>query len=329
MEDEKQLDKVLQIRPDLPDLIAVVQYLGQPKKEGVLSWEDLLQMGSNESDDELEDRLKRIAINQCCALIYTSGTTGPPKGVMMSHDNLTWTARIADAYLRIGREDAFLSYLPLSHSAAQMIDVWMPMAAACAVYFADRNAMKGTLASTLREVRPTVFFGVPRVYEKIQEKMAQMGKSSGPVRRAMAGWAKKTGLQHNLKVLESSGGGGGAEANGYSYPIAKKLVFSKVKAGLGLDRCRIVGVGAAPMGQAYLEYFLSLDIPIYECYGMSETSGPNCGNRAGQHRLGSVGPNLEGCNTRIAEPDEEGNGEILMSGRNITMGYLNEEDKTK
>ncbi len=98
---------------------------------------------------------------------------------------------------------------------------------------------------------------------------------------------------------------------------------------LGLDRCRIVGVGAAPMSQANLEYFLSLDIPIYECYGMSETSGPNCGNRLGQHRLGSVGPTLIGCSTRISDPDEDGNGEILMSGRNITMGYLYQEEKTR
>ncbi len=171
VEDEKQLDKILQIKHELPHLKAIVQYLGTPKKEGVLSWEDLLTMGAGESDDELEDRLKRIAINQCCMLIYTSGTTGPPKGVMMSHDNLTWTARIADIYLKITRDDMFLSYLPLSHSAAQMIDVWMPMSAACSVYFADRDAMKGSLGATLRDVRPTVFFGVPRVYEKIHEKV--------------------------------------------------------------------------------------------------------------------------------------------------------------
>ncbi len=199
VEDEKQLDKILQIKQDLPELKAIVQYLGTPKKEGVLSWEDLLQLGAGESDDELEERLKRIAINQCCALIYTSGTTGPPKGVMMSHDNLTWTARIADSYLKIDKDDIFLSYLPLSHSAAQvrvplsrektreidifkrlfpqMIDVWMPMSAACSVYFADRNAMKGSLGGTLREVRPTVFFGVPRVYEKIQEKVMTYQRS--------------------------------------------------------------------------------------------------------------------------------------------------------
>ena len=170
--------------------------------------------------------------------------------------------------------------------------------------------------------------------------MVQIGKSSGALRRAVAGWAKKTGLHHNLKALEAgavngiaAGGGTGTAsdggAHGYSYPIAKKLVFSKVKANLGLDRCRIAGAGAAPMTLGNLEYFLSLDIPIFECYGMSETSGPNCGNRAGEHRLGAVGPTLNGCRTKVLDPDEDGNAEVLMSSRNITMGYLNQEEKTK
>eukprot|EP00095_Tigriopus_kingsejongensis_P001487 snap_masked-scaffold124_size330879-processed-gene-1.10 protein:Tk01487 transcript:snap_masked-scaffold124_size330879-processed-gene-1.10-mRNA-1 annotation:"long-chain-fatty-acid-- ligase acsbg2" len=326
VEDEKQLDKILQIRPQLPDLKCVVQYLGTPHKEGVISWARLMELGAQESDDELERRLSAIAINQCCSLIYTSGTTGSPKGVMMSHDNFTWTARIANSFLKVTTEDSFISYLPLSHSAAQMIDVWMPMAARASVYFADRNALKGSLVNTLKEVRPTFFFGVPRIYEKIQEKMVQIGKSSGAVKRLVADWAKRTGLQHNLRALE-----GQITPNqpGYSYPLAKKLVFSKVQENLGLDKCRIMGVGAAPMARETFEYFLSLDIPLLECYGMSETSGPQTGNRPGQHRLGSIGPSLDGCKTKIFEADPDGHGEVLMRGRNIMMGYLFNEEKTR
>lgn len=231
---------------------------------------------------------------------------------MMSHDNLTFTARCADVYLKVVEEDSFISYLPLSHSAAQMIDVWMPMAANASVYFADRNALKGSLVNTLKEVRPTFFFGVPRIYEKIQEKMVQIGKSSGGLRRAMADWAKKAGLHHNLKALEQSTDltAMPSTATGYSYPIARKLIFSKVKENLGFDRCRILGVGAAPMARETFEYFLSLDIPLHECYGMSETSGPQTGNRPGHHRLGSIGPSLDGIETRIADPDADGNGEV-------------------
>jgi len=324
VEDEKQLDKVLAIRSELPHLKAIVQYLGVPKKEGVLSWEELLQIGVKESDEELEERLKRIAINQCCGLIYTSGTTGLPKGVMMSHDTYTWTARTATRYLNISQEDDCISYLPLSHSAAQMIDVFMPMASGAAVYFADRNALKGSLVSTLREVKPTIIFGVPRVFEKIKEKMIEMGKSAGGVKRAVADWAKRTGLNHNMKPFE-----GKAQKDGYAYPLAKKLVFSKVKENLGMSRCRILGAGAAPVAMDTFKYFLSLDIPIYECYGMSETSGPQTGNKPGQHMLGSVGPTLDGMKTRITDPDPEGNGEITMYGRNIMMGYLFNEEKTK
>ena len=150
----------------------------------------------------------------------------------------------------------------------------------------------------------------------------QIGKSASGFRKAVASWAKKTGLNHNLRALE------GHTPSGYSYPIAKKLVFSKVKENLGLDRAEILGVGAAPVSRETFEYFLSLDIPLYECYGMSETSGPQTGNRAGHHRLGSVGQSLDGCRTKIVDPDPDGNGEICMSSRNIMMGYLGSPEKT-
>jgi len=152
--------------------------------------------------------------------------------------------------------------------------------------------------------------------------LQQIGKSASGFRKAVASWAKKTGLNHNLRALE------GHTPSGYSYPIAKKLVFSKVKENLGLDRAEILGVGAAPVSRETFEYFLSLDIPLYECYGMSETSGPQTGNRAGHHRLGSVGQSLDGCRTKIVDPDPDGNGEICMSSRNIMMGYLGSPEKT-
>ncbi len=116
--------------------------------------------------------------------------------------------------------------------------------------------------------------------------------------------AKKTGLHHNLKVIE------GNDCDCWSYWFAKKLVFDKVKRSLGLDRIKTIGVGAAPLSRHTLDYFLSLDIVLTQCYGMSETTGPQTGNYQGFHRLGTVGPTIDGFKTKILDPDPEGNGEI-------------------
>ncbi len=335
-EDPKQMDKFPKVREFLPNLKAAVQYTGAPTQQGVLSWKELMEIGEKEGSDEaLDERIKQIAVNQCCALVYTSGTTGTPKGVMMSHDNLSWMARTCCEYLNMKANDSVVSYLPLSHSAAQMVDVWMTAASGATVSFADRNALKGSLVSTLKEVRPTFFLGVPRVFEKMMEKMLELGKSAPAAKRVVASWAKKTGLDHNKKKLEMGAAASGAGATGstskdpLSYKMAKKLVFDKVKANLGMDKMHTIGVGAAPISKECLEYFLSLDIPLFECYGMSETSGPHTGNRAGHHRLGSIGPSIHGCETKIFNADKDGEGEIIMSSRNIMMGYLFNEEKTK
>ena len=111
----------------------------------------------------------------------------------MSHDNLTWMAKRTSKYLGMAANDTLVSYLPLSHSAAQMVDVWMAMSAGATVNFADRNALKGSLVNTLREVRPTFFLGVPRVFEKMMEKMQMLGKSAPAAKKMVATWAKKTG----------------------------------------------------------------------------------------------------------------------------------------
>ena len=264
----------------------------------------------------MEDRLSRIAINQCCGLIYTSGTTGLPKGTMMSHDNLTWTARSSNSFVKMTPDDILLSYLPLSHSAAQMTDIWMTLECGASIYFANRDALKGSLGKTLKEVRPTVFLGVPRVFEKMMEKMQEMGKSAGALQRSFASWAKSVGLWHNNRDSEGEG-------LGIAYPIAKKLVFDKVKDKLGFDRCRLIGVGAAPTSKETLDYFSSLDITLLECYGMSETSGPHHGNTPSQNIKGTVGQNLPGCRTKIEK------GEVCMRSRNVMMGYLFNREETE
>ena len=130
--------------------------------------QDLLNRGKSIPDDTLESRLRGIAVNKCSTLVYTSGTTGNPKGVMLSHDNITWTTKLAARNFGMEkRNHRVLSYLPLSHVAAQMIDIHSPIVLQGTTYFADKNVMKGTLVDNLNWAKPTLFMGVPRVWEKV------------------------------------------------------------------------------------------------------------------------------------------------------------------
>jgi len=323
VEDQKQLDKVLQIRDNVPSLKTIVQYRGTPTVEGVLSWDQLIEMGKKEPDYILEDRLKRIAVNQCCTLIYTSGTTGAPKGVMLSHDNITWTALSTSIYFNMtpGKEQ-IVSYLPLSHIAAQLADIYMSVVNAGTTYFAQPDALKGSLGGTLKEVRPTAFLGVPRVWEKIYDKMQEVGRKTKGVKKSIATWAKSVGLESNERKQHSDF----SKPMGFS--IANAVVFKKIKAVLGLDRCHIFLSGAAPIAPEIVKYFHSLDICLTEIYGMSESSGPHTTGIEAAFKVGSAGRTIPGCTTIIDKPDKDGNGEVCMSGRNVSMGYLRNEEKT-
>lgn len=323
VEDQKQLDKVLKIRPNLPTLKTIIQYKGKPTTEGVLSWDEVMDIGRNESDAELEGRLKRMAVNQCCTLIYTSGTTGAPKGVMLSHDNITFTTLSASVYFRMtpGKE-TIISYLPLSHVAAQLADIYMTMVNAGTAYFAQPDALKGSLGATLKEVRPTAFLGVPRVWEKIYEKMMDVGRKTKGVKKSIATWAKSVGLEANDRKQKSD------YTKPLGFSVANAIVFKKVKQVLGFDRCRVYLSGAAPISPDIVKYFHSLDICLVEIYGMSESTGPHTTGIEQAFKVGSAGRNLPGCKTRIASPDAEGNGEVCMAGRNVAMGYLLKEETT-
>ncbi|XP_058245610.1 long-chain-fatty-acid--CoA ligase ACSBG2 isoform X2 [Hemibagrus wyckioides] len=330
VENHKQLQKILQIQDKLPHLKAIIQYKDalKEKKPNLYSWEEFMELGRNEPDAPLDDIIALQKPNQCCTLIYTSGTTGQPKGVMLSHDNLTWTAYATAHTIRLSEDnqEVVVSYLPLSHIAAQMVDIWITMRVGGATYFAQPDALKGSLVNTLREVRPTAFMGVPRVWEKMQEKMKAVGAKSSTVRRKVASWAKDVGLQTNLSRMERNGTMTRMPLN---YRLAKRLVFRKVRKALGLDRCIRCYTGAAPITKDTLEFFFSLDIPLLELYGMSESSGPHSMSIPEALRLTSCGKVIGGCQTKIFNPDSDANGEICFWGRHIFMGYLNMPDKTE
>ncbi|XP_028270315.1 long-chain-fatty-acid--CoA ligase ACSBG2-like isoform X2 [Parambassis ranga] len=324
VENHKQLEKILQVKDHLPHLKAIIQYKGelQQKASFLYTWAEFMKLGQDISEDQLNGVIGTLRANECCSLIYTSGTTGNPKGVMLSHDNLTWTARTADGLLGSSvAQEVLVSYLPLSHIAAQMVDIWTCMSLAGTIYFAEPDALKGSLVNTLKEARPTCFLGVPRVWEKMQEKMKATGAKASPLRRRVAEWAKSIGLQYSYSAMI------GDNVVPWGFTLANTMVFKKVRAALGLDRCKLCFTGAAPITKETLEYFMSLNIPLMELYGMSESSGPHTVSIY-EYRITSCGKVMPGCKTNLKNPDIDGNGEICFWGRNVFMGYLNMPDKT-
>jgi long-subunit acyl-CoA synthetase (AMP-forming) len=246
-------------------------------------------------------------------LIYTSGTTGPPKAVMISHDNITFVAQAVSDLVNGGSDDVMLSYLPLSHIAEQAITLHGPMWMGACTWFAESIELLG---DNLREVRPTIFLGVPRVWEKIQAKMVAAGAQNPPLKKKIAAWARKTGLAARY-----------GEQNGRPFPlthaIANKLVYSKVSEKLGLDRCRLQVTSAAPISKDTLEFFLSLNIPLYEVYGMSECTGPATISLPGRYKTAKAGFCLPGVELKIAE-----DGEVCMRGRHVFKGYYKNPEAT-
>ncbi|XP_074059870.1 long-chain-fatty-acid--CoA ligase ACSBG2-like isoform X2 [Macrotis lagotis] len=329
VENNMQLQKILQVKEKLSYLKAIIQYRGVIKENmpDIYSWKEFITLGESVPDSMLEEIIDSQKPNQCCTLIYTSGTTGQPKGVMLSHDNITWTSGMATSSLTLNsppsQQEIVVSYLPLSHIAAQMMDIWLPMKIGGTTYFAQPDALKGTLPGTLREVRPTAFLGVPRVWEKMQEKMKEAGASASSFRKKVVAWAKGIGLQQNLKRMN------GDTDLSLSYHLAKWLMYSKVRDALGFDRCSQFFSGAAPITKDTLEFFLSLDIPVCELYGMSESTGPHTITHRDCFRLMSCGKVIPGCKNLIYQKDGDGVGEVCFWGRHVFMGYLDMEDKTR
>lgn len=313
VENREQLEKFKEIRKDLPDLVAIVMMTGDDGDEGVYGWPQFLELGKKITDEQLQKRMDAQKPDDVCTYIYTSGTTGDPKAVMISHHNITWTASASLDMLGTQEGDRVISYLPFSHIAEQIVSLHGPMAAGMCTAFAESMEKLG---DNLKEIRPTMFLGVPRVWEKIQAKMMAMGAKNTGLKKKISAWARQQGLA-----------GGYADQRGEGRPflfgLADKIVFSKVREALGLDQCRICVTSAAPISKSTLEFFLSLGIPIMEVYGMSECTGPATISLPNKYKTGSVGKIMDGTEIKIA-PD----GEICMRGPHVFKGYYKNEAAT-
>ncbi len=320
VENASQLDKVLKVRDRLPALRRIVLMKGTAAPSDdpmVMTWEAFQASSEATEDAEVERRVEAIEPTGLSTLIYTSGTTGPPKGVMLSHENIAWTATAASKLVDGKAGQVMLSYLPLSHIAEQMFSIHGAITIGITIYFAESIEK---LKDNLVDAQPDVFFGVPRVWEKFYAVLDGKMKEATGAKAKIAGWARGVATQvHTLRDR-------GEPLPGLlelQYRLADKLVYSKIKKALGLNRATICVSGAAPVGREVLEFFASLDLPVREVYGQSEDTGPTSFNMPGSTRLGTVGRAITGVTVKIAEDDE-----ILVKGPNVFMGYFKDPDAT-
>ncbi|CAN5119821.1 AMP-dependent synthetase/ligase [soil metagenome] len=321
VENAAQLAKIKAQRTHLPLLKWIVMMngpeAGVATGSDVLTWGDFLALAEHLPDAELDKRIEAIEQGNLATLIYTSGTTGPPKAVMLSHGNLAWTANALCDLAGWPTGGVSLSYLPLSHIAEQMATLHVPATAGSTVYFAESIEK---LPENLKEARPTAFFGVPRIWEKFHAGLAaKLGEATG-VKKQLAEWARGVCSRVNA---HRDRGEPIPKALELQYLLAVKLVISKVKAALGLDRATQLYTGAAPIAPDVLAFLASLDLQVMEIYGQSEDCGPTSCNLPGKTKIGTVGPTLPGIEVKIAS-----DGEILVRGPHVFLGYLKEPEAT-
>ena len=319
VENALQLDKIRQVRDQLPALawVVVMDAEGVELREAELDWPAFLAHADETPEAAPAERRAALEPDSLATLIYTSGTTGTPKSVMLSHHNILETGRIGAQLHDLGPNDRVLSYLPLAHIAEQMISVHISVYTGYAVYYAESPER---LADNLREVQPTLFFGVPRVWERIDQAIRDRLSEAGFVKRGLARWALSVGRKA-AAVRNTGGEVRGALAR--SERLANRLVLAKVRDRLGMGAVRIAASGAAPIAREVLERFSGLGVRILEVYGLSETCGPTTWNTLERIRFGTVGPVIPEVEVRIADDDE-----IQVRGPNIFRGYLRDPDAT-
>ena len=318
VEDAAQFAKIAAERERLPLLRHVVLMAGAAVDDPLaLTWEQFLARGDAVPDAAVDERVRGIQEDDTATYIYTSGTTGPPKAVMLSHGALLWTADTISRLMAFTHRDSMVSYLPLSHIAEQLISIYGPVTLGTQVYFAEALER---LPDNLKEVQPTIFFGVPRIWEKFHAAVRGKIAQATGVKKHLLEWAM--GVARRVHALRNRSEPLPALL-GLQYGLAQRLVFRKLKAALGLGRAQVCVSGAAPIAPEVLEYFTGLDIVVYEVYGQSEDCGPTCINIPGQTRFGAVGKPLPGLEVRLAD-----DGEILVRGRSLFKGYFKEATAT-
>ena len=320
-QDKLQMDKVMEIKGQCPELRTVVYFDESLSYEdpNVISFNELMEQGKafqqSDASYDFEAEALKVAPDDILTLIYTSGTTGNPKGVMLKHSNLVSNILSVNVRLGITDKDKFLSFLPLSHSFERVGDYVGTHVGANITY---AESMEQVI-SNLSEVNPTVAMSVPRLYEKMYAGVQAKFAAGSFIKRKIAGWAVKTGLEY----VDARNAGTLTEKLAKKKKRADKLVFSKVQALLG-TQFKLFASGGAPLAADIGLFFDAAGIKILEGYGLSETSPIITVNPPNDYRFGTVGPTIDGVEVKIAD-----DGEILSRGPHIMYGYYKDEAGTR
>jgi long-chain acyl-CoA synthetase len=321
---ESHLDRILKAKRKLPKVKNMVIF-DDPgkKKKGVITLEEAFKKGQGyKKKKDFDTKLKAIKPDDLATIIYTSGTTGDPKGVMLTHKNFISNVnnimRIPGIDKFLSEDDVFLSFLPLSHSLERTAGYYMPITIGCKVAFAEDIS---TLMENFLEVRPTIMVSVPRIYEKVHSGILAKVSGASPVKKAIFNFAMsmaRKNLPYACTVTDRSG------LFAVLYNLADKLVFSKLKVALGMDRLKFAVSGGGPLSVSDAEFFLGMEISVIEGFGLTETTPVTNVNLPENIKPGTVGPPIP--ETKIKISDE---GEILIKGPQVMKGYYKNPKATK
>ncbi len=270
-------------------------------------------------DFDFESAWRAVGADDLLTLIYTSGTTGPPKGVQLTHENLLSAVRGFDDVIAFPDEGRVISWLPMAHIAERACSHYLPMVLGFATTCCQDPRQ---VVAYLPEVRPTWFFAVPRIWEKLKAAIeAGVAAEQDEERKKATQWALDVGLR---KVRADQAGEELSEELKAEHAKADELVLSKIRGRLGLDEVESVNVGAAPTPREVIEFFHAIGVPLAELWGMSETCGYGTCNPPDRIKIGTVGPVSPGAEIKLAD-----DGEVLMRGPMIMAGYRNQEEQTR
>ncbi len=314
-EDQEQVDKVLECKARLPALRAIVvidpKGLRHYDRAALHDFDEVLRLGAaleREQPGLVDERLAAQAPGDTALMIFTSGSTGRPKAAMITYDNINAAAAGGTELYAFSAADTVLSYLPLCHVAEQTFTVFNPIAVGATVNFAESLR---TVQSDLREIAPTLFLGVPRIWEKLHAAMDIKAREAGGVRKRLFDRAFDAVRGFAVRPRETW-----SFAQRLAYGAWYLLVFRALLNFIGLRRVRLAFSGTAPVSPDLLAFYRILGVPILEIYGMTEVSGLALGQKTGYSPPGTVGVAIPGVEVKLAE-----DGEVLMRGRTVFKGY--------